>query len=284
MLYGHGCVGCNLYDSARLTPWGNVAVSLGGVLFTALLTVAAVAALAWRGRPGWLPRWLLAEVIVICYGGDLVWQLVQAAQLPVPAREPVGWGLGYTDLNAATSFGSQATGWSHGVVAAVGFGAAALYTVAMVAAARWAWRRGNSAGGPRPGPARADRASPCWRLLLLEDCDELIQGTQNHPAGSALARLLNLTDGMLGQGTRVLVAITTNEDFRRLHPAVIRPGRCLAQIEMGPFSPAQAGSWLGRPAKFSAPVTLAELYAVRNGHNPTGSAQPLPTGGTGQYL
>jgi hypothetical protein len=98
------------------------------------------------------PRWLLAEVIVICYGGDLVWQLVQAVQLPVPAREPVGWGLGYTDLNAATSFGSQATGWSHGVVAAIGFGAAALYTVAMVAAARWAWRRGVSAGGPRPGP------------------------------------------------------------------------------------------------------------------------------------
>src|ERR1700680_4290670 len=41
VLYGHGCIGCNLYDSARLTPWGNVAVSLGGVLFTALLTVAA---------------------------------------------------------------------------------------------------------------------------------------------------------------------------------------------------------------------------------------------------
>ena len=153
VLYGHGCIGCNLYDSARLTPWGNVAVSLGGVLFTALLTVAAAAALAWRGRPGWLPRWLLAEVIVICYGGDLVWQYVQAVQLPVPAREQVGWGLSYTDLDAATSFASQATGWSHGVVAAIGFGAAALYTVAMAAAARWAWRRGVPAGGREPGPA-----------------------------------------------------------------------------------------------------------------------------------
>jgi hypothetical protein len=55
--------------------------------FTVLLTVAAVAALAWRGRPGWLPRWLLAEVIVICYGGDLVWQFVQAVQqLPEECR------------------------------------------------------------------------------------------------------------------------------------------------------------------------------------------------------
>jgi hypothetical protein len=76
VLYSHDCIGCNLYDSARLSPWGNVAVSLGGVLFTALLTVAAVAMLAWRGRPGWLPRWLLAEVMVICYGGDMVWQFV----------------------------------------------------------------------------------------------------------------------------------------------------------------------------------------------------------------
>jgi len=129
-----------------------------------------------------------------------------------------------------------------------------------------------------------DDDSPCWRLLLLEDCDELIQGTQNHSAGSALARLLNLTDGMLGQGTRVLVAITTNEDLRRLHPAVMRPGRCLAQVEMGRFSPAQAASWLGRPAGPDAPVTLAELYALRSGHSPTRSARPLATSGTGQYL
>jgi hypothetical protein len=72
-------------------------------------------------------------------------------RLPVPASEPVGWGMGYTDLNADTSFGSQATGWSHGVVAATGFGAAAPYTVALAAAARWAWRRGVPAGGQEPG-------------------------------------------------------------------------------------------------------------------------------------
>jgi hypothetical protein len=154
LLYGHACIGCNLYNSARLTPWGNVAVSLGGVLFTALLTVAAVVVLAWRGRPPWLPRWLLAEVVVICYGGDLVWQFIQAVQqLPVPAREPLGWGLGYTDLDAATSFGSQATGWSHETVAAVGFTAAALYTVALAAAIRRAWRHGVRAGGPELRPA-----------------------------------------------------------------------------------------------------------------------------------
>ena len=91
------------------------AVSVGGVAFTMLLTVAAVAVLGWGRRPRWVPRWLLLEG----FGGDLVWQFVQAIQqLPVPEREPLGHVLGYTDFSAATSFGSQATGWSHDAVAA----------------------------------------------------------------------------------------------------------------------------------------------------------------------
>ena len=81
-----------------------------------------------------------------------------------------------------------------------------------------------------------DEDTPPWRLLLLEDCDELIRGQ----AGQPLSRLLNLTDGMLGQGRKVLVAITTNEDLHQLHPAVVRPGRCLANIEIGPLAAAEA--------------------------------------------
>jgi hypothetical protein len=126
-----------------------------------------------------------------------------------------------------------------------------------------------------------DGGKPRWRLLLLEDCDELIHGEAKRSSGQALSRLLNLTDGMLGQGRQVLVAITTNEDLHRLHPAVIRPGRCLAQIEVGPFPPAEAAAWLGREAG-PRPVTLAELYALRTGRRAanTGS-QPAATG---QYL
>jgi hypothetical protein len=68
-----------------------------------------------------------------------------------------------------------------------------------------------------------------WRLLVLEDCDELIRAEAKSGAGQSLARLPNLTDGLLGQGVKVLVCITTNEELGRLHPAVTRPGRCLAQ-------------------------------------------------------
>ncbi len=115
-----------------------------------------------------------------------------------------------------------------------------------------------------------------WRLLLLEDCDELIRAEAKHATGQALSRLLNLTDGMLGQGRRVLVAITTNENLARLHPAVVRPGRCLAQLEVGRLSPAEATAWLGRPAPSA---TLAELYALRGGAGEVVAApQDVPVG------
>jgi hypothetical protein len=118
-----------------------------------------------------------------------------------------------------------------------------------------------------------------WRLLLLEDCDELIRGQAKHQTGQALSRLLNLTDGLLGQGRNVLVGITTNEDLERLHPAVVRPGRCLARIEVGPLTRTEAVNWLGTPEGVGREgATLAELYALRRGSSPAAiPAIPSPT-------
>lgn len=116
-----------------------------------------------------------------------------------------------------------------------------------------------------PGAARR------WRLLLLEDCDELIGSGAKQATGQALARLLNLTDGLLGQGRDVLVAITTNEDLTRLHPAVVRPGRCLTQVEFTRLPHQQAAAWLGTSAGIGTDgATLAELYALRDGAAPDG--------------
>ncbi|HEU5332811.1 MAG TPA: DUF5925 domain-containing protein [Actinocrinis sp.] len=117
--------------------------------------------------------------------------------------------------------------------------------------------------GAAYGPgSNADRRK--WRLLILEDCDELVRGGAKQTAGQALSRLLNLTDGLLGQGQNVLVAITTNEELGRLHPAVVRPGRCLAQIEVGPLPAEEAAAWLGTDEGLSGrSATLAELYALK---------------------
>ncbi|WP_411292749.1 DUF5925 domain-containing protein [Streptomyces sp. SDr-06] len=124
-----------------------------------------------------------------------------------------------------------------------------------------------------------------WRLLLLEDCDELIRGEAKHTAGQALSRLLNLTDGLLGQGRNVLVGVTTNEDLERLHPAVVRPGRCLARIEVGPLTRAEAVGWLGTDEGIPRDgTTLAELYALRRGTSPASLPDQRPTPEAGLYL
>lgn len=126
-----------------------------------------------------------------------------------------------------------------------------------------------------------------WRMMLLEDCDELIRAEAKSATGQALSRLLNLTDGLLGQGRNIIVAITTNEDLARLHPATIRPGRCLAQIEVGPLSGAEATAWLAANAatrdagEAGAGATLAELYAMRDGDP---SYRPSAAEPTGMYL
>ncbi len=73
-----------------------------------------------------------------------------------------------------------------------------------------------------------------WRLLVLEDADELLRVDARRATAQALPRLLNVADGFLGEGVRVLLLITTNEPLGRVHPAVIRPGRCLARSSSRP--------------------------------------------------
>ena len=129
----------------------------------------------------------------------------------------------------------------------------------------------------------SDEEEPRWRLLMLEDCDELISGEAKASAGQQLSRLLNLTDGLLGQGRNALIAITTNENLASLHPAVVRPGRCLASIEIGRLSYAEAVRWLGTPDGVEPDgATLAELYALKTGARPVTVAAPEPA--TGLYL
>lgn len=110
---------------------------------------------------------------------------------------------------------------------------------------------------------RADDEDERWQLLVLEDAGELLAADARTVAGQGLSRLLNVTDGLLGEGMRALVLVTTNEPLRRLHPAVVRPGRTWAEVEFTALDAATASGWLGRPC--DRPRTLAELYALRDG-------------------
>jgi hypothetical protein len=125
--------------------------------------------------------------------------------------------------------------------------------------------------------------TPRWRILVLEDCDELLRADAKKQTGQALSRLLNVTDGFLGQGLRIFVALTTNEPLAALHPAIVRPGRCVAEVHVDRLSRAEAAKWLGPGV--TAPrngATLAELYALAGVGGPVRAPEEVRP--TGTYL
>ena len=75
---------------------------------------------------------------------------------------------------------------------------------------------------------------------------------------------------MIGQGLRVLVLVTTNEEIRTLHPAVARPGRCAANIQFVPLVADESKAWLERHGIEDSvgESTLAALYARLEGRSP----------------
>jgi len=106
-----------------------------------------------------------------------------------------------------------------------------------------------------------------WRLLILEDTGELLTADAKQRTGQGLSRLLNVADGLIGQGLRILVLVTTNEPLRSLHPAVSRSGRCVSNLEFPAFPADEADAWLAARGACGdgSPCTLASLFARLNG-------------------
>lgn len=114
--------------------------------------------------------------------------------------------------------------------------------------------------------------TPDWKLLVLEDAGELLTADAHVRTGQALSRLLNVTDGLVGQGLNALVLVTTNEPLGKLHPAVHRAGRCWAEVEFEALSDAEASRWLatrGCSTPVMGAVTLADLFASLDGRTLT---------------
>lgn len=105
-----------------------------------------------------------------------------------------------------------------------------------------------------------------WRLIVIEDGDEFIDANAKARVGAGAARLLNVADGLIGQGLRVMVLVTTNVASTAFSEAIVRTGRCGALVEFPGFAPDEAAAWCaerGVPApEVDGPVTLADLYGL----------------------
>jgi hypothetical protein len=123
-----------------------------------------------------------------------------------------------------------------------------------------------------------------YRLIVLEDCGELITKDARGRMGQGFSRLLNLCDGILGQGVRFKVLITTNEDVKTLNDAVSRPGRCMTSIEFPRFSREEALTWFRTHDNIAAlpgahSYSLADLYAILEGREAAKAGRTLGFGG-----
>jgi SpoVK/Ycf46/Vps4 family AAA+-type ATPase len=107
------------------------------------------------------------------------------------------------------------------------------------------------------------------QLIVLEDSGELIKTDSKQEVGQGVSRLLNMTDGIIGQGLPYLVLITTNEELGQLNEAATRPGRCASEILFSTFNETEIEKWTNNnggsvPLEMKS-ATLSELYMLKNG-------------------
>ena len=88
-------------------------------------------------------------------------------------------------------------------------------------------------------PVKTPRA---WKLVILEDTGELLTADASARTGHALSRLLNVTDGMLGQGSNTLFLITTNEPLERV-PGSSRSRPSRVKPSVAPAEACCRGRW-----------------------------------------
>lgn len=130
-----------------------------------------------------------------------------------------------------------------------------------------------------------------WKLLIVEDAEELLTSDAKDRSGQGLSRLLNLSDGLIGQGLNFLCLITTNADIASVHHAIKREGRMLADVEFLKLNYEESLAFLKSidvedtsqlNLKRSHHYTIAQLFELKNGNNKL--VQNNEAIHTGQYI
>lgn len=114
-----------------------------------------------------------------------------------------------------------------------------------------------------------------WNALIIEDAEKYIAARGETRQSNALQEdtlttLLNLGDGMLGQGFKIKILFTTNAEDGSIDPAVVRRGRCFLNLDIPLLSGTEAFHWLKDhemgpdPDQVNHPMVLADLYAALN--------------------
>jgi hypothetical protein len=99
-------------------------------------------------------------------------------------------------------------------------------------------------------------------IIVLEDVGEIISIEAASRYIDARSNLLNFAEGFLSLLTDAIIILSFNYDVAKIDPAVLRPGRCLARIEVKelPYAHAQKLVAFEIPSRS---YSLAEVYEMR---------------------
>lgn len=101
-------------------------------------------------------------------------------------------------------------------------------------------------------------------VFILEDADSAIapRSTTNL---SAIQNILNLSDGLMGESLDIRLVITSNVSSPEIDPAIVRPGRLIAHLDVTPLGALQARKVFQRVSgggsrEYKTPTSLAKVY------------------------
>lgn len=100
-------------------------------------------------------------------------------------------------------------------------------------------------------------------ILILEDCEQLLQDRKNNAFNNGIANILNMTDGLYSDILNIKIIATFNADIKDIDQALLRKGRLVAKYEFGPLSADKTKALmkeLNKSDDHPTQMTLADIY------------------------
>lgn len=101
-------------------------------------------------------------------------------------------------------------------------------------------------------------------VFILEDCEQVIMDREDANLQSAVASLLNMSDGLMSDIFNGKFICTFNSDLTNIDKALTRPGRCVVNYKFGKLVAEKADKLYAEVHPDKEPLhkamTLAEIY------------------------
>ena len=104
-------------------------------------------------------------------------------------------------------------------------------------------------------------------VFILEDCEQILMAREQN-ISSAIANILNMSDGLMSDIFNVKFICTFNADIDKIDDAILRKGRCFANYEFKPLCKEKTKALLEKQnihIDDPQPMTLAEIYNYSDG-------------------